>query len=196
MNCSILIATYGDQAWEDLAWSRAWPSARDQEPAELLCFHDPEGTIASVRDELGSTAKGDWLCFLDADDELAPGFLDAMARAFEQERLDGDLLLTPSRNHRGVFGPEKPISEGNWLCIGTLVPRRLFIEVGGFPDYPYGWEDWALWVKCVQAGARIVKVPDALYRAHRSRRLHKERWRQDPRWQSETHARIAAELGI
>jgi glycosyltransferase involved in cell wall biosynthesis len=158
-------------------------------------FHDPDGTIASVRNELANTASGEWLCFLDADDELAPGYLGAMERAFEQEVLDGGLLLTPSRNHKGVFAPEKDIFESNWLCIGTLVPKDLFLKVGGFPDYPYGFEDWALWVKCVQAGARIVKVPDALYRAHRSRRLIGSQWR-DKHWQSETHARIAAELGI
>ena len=163
-------------------------------PCEILIRHDPDGTIASCRNDLAERATGDWLCFLDADDELAPDFLDAMERAEEQE-VTAPLLLTPSRNRKGVFAPEKDIYLSNWLCIGTLVPRDLFLSVGGFQDYPYGFEDWALWVRCVQAGARIVKVPDALYIAHRSDRLRKTLWR-DTRWQQATHARIAAELGL
>ena len=28
------------------------------------------------------------------------------------------------------------------------------------------WDDWDLWIRCVKAGAGIVKVPDAVYVAH------------------------------
>ncbi len=194
MSVSVLIPAYGGGEWDQLAWSRAFPSARSQ-CEDVNVFYDPEGTIASVRNELAASAKGEWLCFLDADDELAPGYLDAMGEALEQ--VDGgDYLLTPSRNHKGVFAAEKSIFESNWLCIGTLVPRDLFLKVGGFVDYPYGYEDWALWVKCVQAGAQIVKVPDALYRSHRSQNPARIQYKNDRAWQSETHALVAAELGL
>jgi glycosyltransferase involved in cell wall biosynthesis len=173
VNISVCIATYGSEDWHDLAWSRAWPSAQDQGALEVNCFHDPEGTIASVRNELAGTAKGDWLCFLDADDELAPGYLDAMKRAFEQERHDGDLLLTPAardikkaKPERVKFRPEADLHTGNWLLIGTLIQRDLFWRVGGFRDFPHGLEDWNLWARCVRAGARIKKVPDAIYVVH------------------------------
>lgn len=142
---------------------------------EILCFHDPDGTLASVRNELGRTAKGEWLCFLDADDELAPGFLGAMERAFEQSG-DGPVLLAPAVSYVSVngfrepakFWPECSLTTGNWLVIGTLVPRDLFLEVGGFEDWAI-YEDWALWGRCWKAGARPVRVPDAIYLAHRKR---------------------------
>ena len=50
--------------------------------------------------------------------------------------------------------------------VGTLVSRDLFLEVGGFEDYPHGFEDWSLWAKCWKAGAKIIQVRRAVYIAH------------------------------
>ena len=179
VNVSVLIATFGEPRWERLAWDRARPSAEMQGAEEILCFHDPEGTLASARNELGRTAKGDWLCFLDADDELAPGYLDAMQRIHEQEISSyPSLLLTPAVQYVSTRGQKEPpkfwaecsLTTGNWMVIGTLVPRQLFLEVGGFEEWPI-YEDWALWGRCWKAGARPVRVPDAIYLAHRKRGL-------------------------
>ena len=95
---------------------------------------------------MGRTAAGEWLCFLDADDELAPGYLEAMTRAFEQERggatplaLDGSpFLLTPAVQYvrRGRPGRPQfndrgiPLTDDNWLIVGTLIQKKLFLEVG------------------------------------------------------------------
>ena len=173
---SVLIATYGSDDWHDLAWSRAYPSAIAQEE-DTACFHDPDGTIASVRNEMARTASGEWLCFLDADDEFAPGYLDAMRAAHEQERGTdgGSLLLTPAvsyirKNSRSApkFWPGDldTFKTGNWLVIGTLIRRDFFWEVGGFRDFAHGLEDWNLWARCVRAGAKVIKVPRAVYLAH------------------------------
>lgn len=203
MRISILIATYGGEEWRDLGYSRAYPSAATQDPFEVLNFHDPEGTIASVRNELGSTARGDWLCFLDADDELAPGYLGAMRRAFEQERTGGSLLLTPAvqamRKGRqsGIahfYDRGVSLSEDNWMVVGTLIQKDVFHQVGGFSDYPHGFEDWSLWYKATKCGARVVKVPGAVYLYHQNpQSKHRQGWR-DRKWQVATHNRVKAEL--
>ena len=175
MECSIVIATYGDDSWEELANQRALPTARSQDPHEVLIGHDPDGDISSVRNALAAEAKGDWLLFLDADDEIAPGFLAAMKRALMQERRADDtpLLLTPAISYvkKGTpqgpkFWPECSFETGNWLVIGTLVEKSLFDKVGGFRPFPHGLEDWNLWARCVRSGARIVKVRKAIYFAH------------------------------
>ena len=202
MNVSILISTYGGDEWAGMALERAFPSANVQGAYEVSSHHQFDGTIASVRNAAAEQATGDWLCFLDADDELAPGYLDAMERALEQEGHDGNLLLTPAvqyvrkgRPARPLFLDRgKPLSDDNWLVVGTLIERRAFMEVGGFSDYPHGFEDWSLWAKAWQAGAKIVKVPDAVYICHvNPRSKHRQGFR-NRRWQVETHNRVRAEL--
>lgn len=202
MNVSICIATYGDEGWRELAWTRAMPSCECQGALEVEIFHDPDGNIASVRNEVARTARGDWLLFLDADDEIAPGYLDAMKRAYEQDREDGPLLLTPAVSYvrKGRAAPPQfndrgiALSQDNWLVVGTLIEAHVFTAVGGFSDYPHGFEDWSLWAKAWRAGAKIVKVPEAVYICHvNPQSKHKQGWR-DRKWQVATHNRVRAEL--
>ena len=203
MNVSIVISTYGDEEWADLAWSRAYPSADDQDAFEIVIGHDDKATIAQVRNALARKATGDWLCFLDADDELAPGFLDSMRRAEQRTPTHRvPALFTPAivsvrKGHHGPPGFRdvgRPLTEDNWLVVGTLIHRDLFFEVGGFNDYEHGFEDWSLWAKAWKAGAEIVKVPDAHYLYHHNpQSKHKQRWR-DRKWQVARHMEVRAEL--
>ena len=75
-----------------------------------------------------------------------------------------------------------------------MIHRDLFWRVGGFDEYPHGFEDWALWSKCYRLGAEVVKVPDAVYRYfYNPQSAHKKAWR-DRKTQVATHIRIKAEL--
>src|SRR6185503_4887334 len=179
MNVSIIIATHGDAFWEKLAHSRPLPSAK-AEPAEVLIGHDPTGNRATVRNELAAKATGDYLCFLDGDDELAPGYVYAMQKAYEREGGGDKLLLTPKvsyvvrgRRQRPKFWPETVPWSGNWMILGTLVSRVLFQEVGGWREFNEAdwneWDDWELWIRCQKAEARPVKVPRAIYIAHQEK---------------------------
>lgn len=194
MNVSIVIASHGDEAWSELAHLRALPSALAQD-TEVLIGHDPDGNRATVRNELAAKANGDYLCFLDADDELAPGYVQAMQQAFYMEETDESLLLTPrvsyvvkGRARPPKFWPETAMWSGNWMVVGTLVERELFTRVGGWREFSVSdwneWDDWELWIRCQKQGARPVKVKRAIYIAHqeetsRHRGLgieHKLRW--------------------
>ena len=169
---SVIIATYGTDEWGYLAGERALPSASSQAP--IFIHHEPGGTRASSLNNGAAEADGDWLLFLDADDEFAPGYVGAMRRALERHRDDGtrNVLFTPAvqqirkgRPGPPFFFPEVDLSGGNWLVIGTMISRDLFNEIGGFHEHPHGLEDWNLWNRAVRAGARVVKVKDAVYRA-------------------------------
>jgi glycosyltransferase involved in cell wall biosynthesis len=178
---SVVIATYGDESWHELARGRAFKSALAQNPYEVVLRHEHEGTLAEARNTAAASAGGEWLCFLDADDEIAPGYLDAMQIAQHEllrdpttgERVEHGLLapraefVHPDGSSEGPMFPNRhrPMSEMNHCVIGTLVPSDLFHEVEGFPEYPM-FEDWALFLACVRAGARIIDVEGAVYRAY------------------------------
>lgn len=205
MNVSIVIATYGDEAWRDLAMSRAYPSALDQGAYEIVVGHDDQATIAQVRNTLAEKTSGDWLLFLDADDELGPRYVWAMQRALRQRRGGVGApppLLTPAiqyvqpsgKRQAPRFWPIGDLREDNFLIVGTLVARDLFMEVGGFEDYPHGFEDWSLWAKCWKAGSEIVQVRRAIYIAHvNPNSKHRQGWR-DRKWQVAMHQQIQREL--
>ncbi len=202
MSISICVATYGDWKWVELADERALPSLRRQTPCQLIARHQDEGTIASSRNACAKEATGDWLLFVDADDEIAPGYIRAMETAVEQQPNATRMLFTPAvqtvRPGRTPGPPsffrEVPLRQANWLVVGTLIHKDLFWEVGGFPEAEHGLEDWALWSKCARVGAKVVKVPDAVYRYWANpNSMHRVLWR-DKKVQRAAHARVAAEL--
>jgi glycosyltransferase involved in cell wall biosynthesis len=182
LNWSCLIATHGDDAWSELAWTRAYPSAESQGFDEVIVEHHPEATLAQARNRALASADCDFVVFVDADDELEAGYLDAVKREVASGKtlsvMGGSdipidtVLLAPAVRYvhaRGVSDARIP-NRGRWpqlneCVIGTAAPRRLLLELGGFEEWN-AWEDWALWLKCVAAGARLVHVDDAVYRAH------------------------------
>ncbi len=182
---SIIVAAHGDTAWRDIAWSRAYPSADRQTtpwdylPVEVLCEYDRDGTLAEVRNHGAAKARGRWLVFLDADDELENGYVEAMLRhilllpvAWHETILVAPAVRYITANRRVPQTAAIP-NEGRWpdlneAVIGTLVPRTLFLEVGGFRELS-SLEDYDLWLRCVRAGAVLERAPEAVYRAHVSR---------------------------
>lgn len=181
MRISVVVATHGSEEWRQLS-ERAVASAERQAHAygedwtrpEVVAVHLAEGTVAEARNLGALDAHGDYLIFLDGDDEMAPGYVDAMSLAAATVAEPEWSLFVPTvsyvsrhgqRTHP-KFWPEVKVENGNWLVIGTMVPRALFLDVGGFEEWPI-YEDWALFARMQKAGATPVRVPPAVYLAHR-----------------------------
>lgn len=164
VNVSVIVATFGDREWQQMG-------SRTAKQHDAYHVHLPDGTLAGARNLGAASVPGEWLCFLDADDELGEGYMDAMSAALPTD--GGRYLLAPAVAFVGRRGQRKParipprahlrdLRDGNWLVIGTLVQRRVFLEVGGFREWPI-YEDWCLWQRCWKAGAEVVEVPAAHY---------------------------------
>jgi len=185
VDVTVVVATFGDRArWDDLA-ERAVASA-EREGVPVVRVHGE--TLHEARNAGGERAQSEWLCFLDADDQLEPGYFEAMAAGTADLRGPAVRYVTTGRPARPKVWPAMDLRDGNYLVIGTLVRRSLFLQVGGFRDWPL-YEDWCLWQRCSIAGASVETLPDAVYRAHvsmtsRNRapgRAERERWHHEIR---------------
>lgn len=162
MTASIIIGTFGDVWWSDLANERALPSALAQ---DVEVVHSHGDTLAQARNDAAETTTGDYLIPLDADDELAPGYVEAILSGSADLRSPAIQYVYPDHEEPPKLLKPKNLRRGNYLPIGTAIRRDLFMEVGGFRDLP-AWEDWDLAVRCFLRGATIEQIPEAIYRAY------------------------------
>jgi glycosyltransferase involved in cell wall biosynthesis len=174
---AVCVGTFGDvDRWEKTAHTWALPSVEMQHerPARMTWNHGPSLHVArnDAARPPGCLDDTEWLCFLDADDELDPGYIAAMAAA--TKGLEGDWLLQPAtlgihadlcEDPHPVVIPRKNLLDGNFMVISTLIRTEQFHRLGGFQDWPI-YEDWDLWLRAWRDGAQFKAVPDAVLRVH------------------------------
>lgn len=162
MDATIIVATHGDPQWITLAQERAIASTVGQ-GVPVLHYHGD--SLHQARNYAASQVDTEWLCFLDADDELAPGYFEAM------EKATGDLRAPAvSWVENGVATEprcltERKIKTWNPCVVGTLIRKSMFDRVGGFWG-ERAYEDWSLFRRAWLLKAKIEHVPDALYIVH------------------------------
>ena len=156
----------------DLAAQRAVPSAKR---LGVRVLHSHAETLHDARNAGLADVDTEWVCHVDADDELEAGYFDVMGQANADLRAPSVRYI---RRGRSFSAPQMPkvsghvhdceaacLRDGNWLLIGTVVRTDLLRRAGGWWDYPWS-EDWSVWLRCFLLGATVEAVPQAVYRAH------------------------------
>lgn len=123
-------------------------------------------SLQEARNQPALAASTEWLCFLDADDELDARYVEAMLAGSGDIRQPATLgVVDGVEDDFPVVIPRRPLAVSNFVVVGAFVRTELFQRVGGFDDFT-AFEDWDLWRRCVNEGAVIVPVPEAIYRIH------------------------------
>jgi glycosyltransferase involved in cell wall biosynthesis len=134
-----------------------------------------------------------WFVHIDADDLLAPDFLDGLAAALAAapqaafaypmidlfDREQGIYLSGPFNRGRLVF-------EGNYIPHVALIRRDAFDATRGYRSLPTH-VDWDLWLSFLEAGHYGVFVPHVLYHWRR----HGETMTTRPGW-----VRLSSRLNV
>lgn len=194
-----MVAYTGDP-WRTWAHQRAIPSA---EALGVPVLVGAGTTVADARNNGLAQVQTEWVVFLDADDELEPGYVDAMDEGTADLRAPavryveaGGHAKTPGfprvAGHRhDCTGDCLPW--GNWIVIGAAVRADMLRGIGGWHEHTWS-EDWCTWLRCWQAGASIEPIPEAIYRAHVRIRSRNRGAPQAQRLAA--HREIATERGV
>lgn len=165
-NISVIVPTFGNRVVWSIYADRAIESVRSQtiEPDNILWAHAENLMVA--RNGPVESVKSKWLIFLDADDELDSGYIEAMIKhgtgTINRPSTLG-VQIDGTEDDHPVMIPKRDINRSNYIVIGAMIEREAFLDVGGFRDYPI-LEDWDLFGRMIKAGATVVDVYDAVYR--------------------------------
>ena len=146
---------------------------------------------AYARNVGAATAAGAQLLFIDADDEVDRGYVEAMSAALDEHEFVTPKVDSASLNPewlRGAHGP--PWQEtGLWTAFDFLpasgsnagIRKVEFDRIGGFPEGFVYSDDVAFSWNAHHAGLRLHFVPNAVYR-YRYRDSLRALFRQGVSW--------------
>lgn len=141
-----------------------------------VTFLEKNQGISGASNVAAALAGGDFIGFLDNDDELAPDALFVMAREINRrggEPRGGELfysdedLIGADGGRLDIFAKpdynREMLLAHNSITHFLLTSRRLFVEVGGFLPGMDGAQDYDLTLRLVEKAGGIVHVPEILY---------------------------------
>ncbi len=145
-----------------------------REPRIKYVFRSTNGHIAEATNSAAALATGDFIGFLDHDDELREHALLMMVRELNLHP-DADLLYSDEdkTTEDGVrhcphfktdWNPELLLCQ-NYVCHFTVVRRTLFDQLGGIRKGFDGAQDWDFVLRAseVTSPTKIRHVPHILY---------------------------------
>jgi hypothetical protein len=153
---------------------------------DIRVLTTPNAGLPGARNNGVAQARGGYVLPLDADDVLAPTYLERLVGALDarpgasiayavlREFGDSDLVW--------VTGPcdLATVREENRIAYASLYRRSLYDAVGGYRADARHYEDWEFWLRAAALGAEAVLVPEPLFlyrrtTASRMDRLNQER---------------------
>jgi len=145
-----------------------------QQDSRIILLHQANAGASAARNTGIRASHAPWMVFLDADDWLAPEFLETTLQyAADHPAIDivhtGWARVTPDgRIADEHYGPPESdlfprLARSCVVHIGGCLVRRSPVEqIGGFEASLFNANDWDFWQRIARAGARFGPVPKVL----------------------------------
>jgi glycosyltransferase involved in cell wall biosynthesis len=150
--------------------------------SRLVVIHQRNAGPSAARNAAIHAARGEYMCFLDADDVFLPDKVERQVR-FLEARPDVDLVYSDVFLGDEYLEPVELTTRGlpplpftrllmyrNWFWpISPLLRMSLVRRTGPFDEALRGTEDWDYWTRCARTG-EFAYLPGAvgIYRRHAS----------------------------
>ncbi|MCK9174044.1 MAG: glycosyltransferase [Desulforhopalus sp.] len=141
-----------------------------EDPRIRLHFREKNGGISAATNTAELSATGEWLLFLDNDDELSPDALLKVATAigeskaefiYSDEDLIGDDASCFSLFRKPDYNPRLLLCH-NYIVHPVAVSRQLFEQAGGLDSRFDGAQDYDLMLKLSELSTPH-HIPEILY---------------------------------
>lgn len=128
---------------------------------KIRLLSQPNAGVAVARNNAVRAASGEYICFLDADDWWEPTFLEEMTHLIQVYPKAGlyatnYIYYKTGKTHvaldmpTGYIDYPKAYLQSTAMPVWTgavAMPRRVFLEMGGFPAGVRLGEDFLLWAR-------------------------------------------------
>lgn len=145
--------------------------AKETDERVRVILLDANRGISGASNAAIEAAQGDYLVFLDHDDELTVDCLYELAQGIDRTGAqfvysDEDKIDRDGSFVQPFFKPDwspDAIMSVMYTCHVSCVERRLAVEVGGLRSEFDGAQDWDFVLRVVEQAERIHHVPKVLY---------------------------------
>lgn len=120
-------------------------------------------------------STGNYILPLDADDMIAPTYLEKAVKLLKETNSDiiyPDLQFFGDRNDRAICNApfdKIHLRQENLLPYCSMIRKECLSQCGGWNvKMIYGFEDWELWIELFERGYKFTRLPEFmfLYRKH------------------------------
>ena len=133
-------------------------------------FKTRNGGLAMARNRGIAASTGDIILPLDADDLIAPIYLEKGVSVFTSNP-DAGVVYSLADKFGAVnelwqlpeFSPVLLLKENMVFC-SAMFRRELWARAGGYnTNMKFGWEDWDFWLSLCELGVGFVRIPEILF---------------------------------
>jgi glycosyltransferase involved in cell wall biosynthesis len=138
--------------------------------SRVKVIHTPNRGVAAARNEGIRIATGKYILPLDADDRIAPTYLQKAVKIM-QERPEAGIVYCEAEFFGEMTGkwqlPEYRFPDilfSNAIFCTGLFRKSDWERAGGYnSNMIYLWEDHDFWLSIIELGREVVRIPETLF---------------------------------
>ena len=141
----------------------------EKDPRFIYVYTEQKG-VSFARNKAVELSKGEFILPLDADDKIAPTYLEKAEKILASDKnikvvyCDAELFGALSGKWILPSYTLKDLLIENSIFCTALFRKSDFETAGGFnEEMKEGFEDWDFWIRMLKSGGKVYKIPEVLF---------------------------------